>query len=82
MIYITELGDTWDLIAYRIYGRESHATYIMQSNFRHLDTLLFHSGVSIVIPDLPDETESNLPPWRTASANTVDAYRNIGEIHK
>ena len=43
--YQTKQGDTWDKIAYAVYGKEIHADYLMKNNFENLDTFVFSAGV-------------------------------------
>ena len=63
--YETVSGDTWDMIAYKVYGKEIYADYLMQNNYDLLDIFVFSSGTKVYIPELPEETTYNLPPWRT-----------------
>lgn len=62
--YTTISGDTWDWIAKKTLGKEIYADQIMQANFDLLDTFIFSSGVTIVIPDLEEEVNIDLPVWR------------------
>lgn len=63
--YITQQGDTWDMIAFRVYGSEECAGFLMQSNFKHVDTFIFDAGVALQTPDLPEgAAESTMPFWR------------------
>lgn len=64
MIYETQLGDTWDVIAKRVYGSEIHADYLMQNNPKHIATAIFSAGTELWIPDLPKEEIEGLPEWR------------------
>lgn len=65
--YTTRQGDAWDAIAYRVYGSEKYAGFLMEHNFRHLDTFTFGPGVVLQTPELPaDDPLANLPVWRTA----------------
>ncbi|MDE6456487.1 MAG: phage tail protein [Dysosmobacter sp.] len=65
--YTTRLGDAWDAIAYQVYGSEKYAGFLMEHNFRHLDTFTFSPGVVLQTPELPaDDPLANLPVWRTA----------------
>lgn len=62
--YITIQGDTWDMIAKKVYGNENCLDILMQNNFPLLDYLVFPAGIEVLIPDkLPDRQE-NLPIWR------------------
>lgn len=63
-MYITKVGDQWDMIALNVYGDEKYADVLMQANPKHLDIYQFPSGVEIVTPELTSEQTSTLPPWR------------------
>ncbi len=62
--YETKQGDTWDLMAYDLYGDEKYMRYLMEANLPLLDIMVFSSGVKIYVPDLPEETDEDLPFWR------------------
>jgi len=64
MAYTTIQGDTWDLIAFKVYGAETYADFLMSKNFPLLDLLVFPSGIIVETPDLPEELASSLPAWR------------------
>lgn len=65
--YTTRQGDAWDAIAYRVYGAERYTGFLMEHNFRLLDTMLFGPGVVLQTPELPaDDRLANLPIWRTS----------------
>lgn len=64
--YTTKQGDTWDLIAHRVYGDVKYTGWLMQNNFPHLDVFVFDAGAVLQIPELPeDEQLANVPIWRT-----------------
>ena len=66
--YTTRRGDTWDLIAYQVYGSEQYAGFLMQHNFPLLDVFIFDAGTVLNTPPLPEtgqSTGSALPAWRT-----------------
>ena len=63
-MYTTIEGDTWDMIAKKVYGKEKYADFLMESNRTLLDTLVFRSGVVLETPVLPAEQARTLPPWR------------------
>ena len=54
--YTTIQGETWDNIALKVYGEERHADFLMQSNFEHLDILVFSAGTVLNTPALPRAT--------------------------
>ena len=62
--YTTIQGETWDGIAYKVYGSESHADFLMENNYPCLDILVFSAGTVLDTPDLPDRMAGELPPWR------------------
>lgn len=62
--YTTIQGDTWDMIAKKIYNDEALTGILMGANFDLLDTLVFSSGVVLNIPEKPAAVNNDLPPWR------------------
>lgn len=62
--YRTIQGDTWDMIAKKVYGAEKHLDFLMANNFPLLDYFIFPAGVAVNVPDLPDSIPDNLPAWR------------------
>ena len=68
--YTTVLGDTWDMIAYKLYGKEKYAKNFVEANLKHVETVIFSAGVVLVIPDINTESDiSSLPPWKRGDAN-------------
>lgn len=67
--YTTVQGETWDQIALKVYGSEIYAGYLMQNNYPLLETFIFSAGETVNTPDLPDETDTEAPSWRTAAEN-------------
>lgn len=65
MYYVTIAGDTWDMIAYKVYGKEIYADYLMKNNYDLLDIFVFSDGTKVYIPELPEITTADLPPWRS-----------------
>lgn len=68
MAYITKSGDTWDVIAKKVYGSEYCADVLMAANPQHISTFVFSSGVEIITPELGDERDGLLPPWKYEAA--------------
>ena len=63
--YTTQQGDTWDLIAFRVYGDVKYTGWLMQNNFPHLDIFVFGAGVILQTPELPESEQlANMPIWR------------------
>lgn len=62
-MYITKQGQAWDQIALDVYGKEIYADFLMKSNPKHLNIMVFPAGVELNTPVLP-ESKKDLPPWR------------------
>lgn len=62
--YKTIQGDTWDLIAYKLFGSEKYMKNLIEANWPLLDVLIFPSGIELMVPDLPEEQDDDLPFWR------------------
>lgn len=66
--YTTIQGETWDEIAYKVYGGEKYAAFLMENNYPLLDILVFSAGTVLNTPDIPQHKGSDgLPPWRVAA---------------
>lgn len=63
--YTTIQGDTWDSIAYKLYGAEKYMKNLIEANWPLLDILIFSAGTVITVPDLPEESEDDAPFWRS-----------------
>lgn len=62
--YRTIQGDTWDIIAKKVYGEERCLDYLMEHNFPLLDYFIFPAGIELQTPDLPNRQPDDLPEWR------------------
>lgn len=62
--YTTIQGDTWDMIAKKVYGDEKKLDVLMAANFDSLDYVVFPAGVAVNIPELDRQVDSDLPEWR------------------
>lgn len=62
--YTTRAGDTWDGIAYLLWGEELKMTDLQAANPDHLTTIVFGAGVVLVVPEVEASVESGLPPWK------------------
>lgn len=63
-MYEAVLGDTWDLISYKVYGSEIHADYLMDNNPFLIGVGIFNAGQIVYTPELPAETDGDFPDWR------------------
>ena len=62
--YRTIQGDTFDVIAYRLFEAEHVCGQLMQGNPEEMDTIFFEAGQTLIIPDIVLEpARAQLPPW-------------------
>lgn len=73
-IYTTIQGDTWDLIAYKIYGEEKYMKYLIEANWQMLDVLIFSSGTVLTVPDIQEETDDEAPFWRDDAGEDEESF--------
>ena len=65
--YRTEQGDTWDLIALRMYpsiGAEKLMDVLLDVNHEHIHTVIFPANVILNIPEVSVPVISSLPAWK------------------
>nr|DAI36188.1 MAG TPA: baseplate wedge protein [Caudoviricetes sp.]DAQ14401.1 MAG TPA: baseplate wedge protein [Caudoviricetes sp.] len=64
--YKTILGDTWDLIAFKVYGTEKLFPLLMEANPQEIGTLVFSADTVLNIPPVNTELEraSHREDWR------------------
>lgn len=62
--YRTIQGDTWDAIAYAVYGREYLMPLLLNANPDYARIVVFGAGVVLNAPDAPEDMVSGLPPWK------------------
>ena len=62
--YTTIQGDMWDMIAYKLYGRESCMKELLEANEEYRETAIFPSGVTLNVPEVSVPSSSSLPPWK------------------
>lgn len=66
--YTTIQGDTWDLIAWKLYGEERRMKELIEANWEYADTLVFSAGANLLVPEVEDEADDDAPFWRTEEA--------------
>ena len=68
MYYTTVSGDTWDMIAFKVYGDEMRATELLKApeNITLIDTEIFSAGVTVWCPEINTTVNAadELPEWR------------------
>lgn len=67
--YTTIQGDTWDMIAYRLFGNEAYMEEMMMENLPYIDTLVFSSGTVLSVPELQEGQDEDIPFWREDDAS-------------
>ena len=64
---VTHQGDTWDILAKKIYGNELFMEELIKANIHFRKTVIFSAGVVLNVPDVDTTSadfEGNLPPWK------------------
>lgn len=64
--YTTISGDTWDGAALKALGSEIHTNRLMEANPALIGTVVFQSGVVLLLPDITPEAPATAPPWRVS----------------
>lgn len=70
--YITRQGDTWDVMAKRLYGDEHFMDVLIKANVNHRKTVVFSYGVTIEVPEIDTKSklyQVNLPPWKRSGGS-------------
>lgn len=65
MQYTTIQGDTWDSIAYKLFGSEKYMKNLIEANRELLEVMIFSSGTIINVPEIPREEMEDAPIWRS-----------------
>jgi len=67
-VYTTISGQTWDQIAYEVYGDEYYCDRIMEANREKLLYFVFPEGILLNLPDKESITgaivANDYPAWR------------------
>lgn len=62
--YTTIQGDTFDVIAYRLFKNGHYCGEIMRANPDEMDAIFFEPGQGVKIPEISIRPEKgSLPPW-------------------
>lgn len=66
MAYVTKQGDTFDSIAFNIYGDRRYTQELMEANPEQLEMVIFSGGVTLNLPEIDNQEASlaDVPPWR------------------
>lgn len=64
--YITKQGDTFDSIAFKVFGDRRYTRELMEANPNHLEIVVFSGGIVLDVPEITEEiTTGDQPPWRS-----------------
>lgn len=64
---LSRMGETWDMVAKRVYGDEHFMNVLITANINLRHIVLFPYGVEIATPDIDTSSTAydiNLPPWK------------------
>lgn len=63
--YTTTQGDTWDTIAYRLWGQETLMHQLIMANPEYGDVLVFGADITLSVPAINTSpcVPASLPPW-------------------
>ena len=64
--YRTVQGDTWDMIALKMYGDlggEKFTSDLIDANSKYVETVIFSAGAELNVPDVKVPASRVLPPW-------------------
>lgn len=62
-IYRTKKGDTWDNIAFSLWGNEYLMLELIKLNWKHRETIVFSEGITLLIPDIETDDTEDAPDW-------------------
>ena len=79
MEYQTKAGDTWDSIAYEQLGSEKYMGLLMEANPELIAYVVFDSGVSIQIPEVPKEDVADSALWKD---DDIDDETELEELEE
>ena len=65
MTYTTKSGDTWDGIAFDLYGNEQQAQTLIRANTAYINMIIVPGGIVLEVPEAQILPElDKMPPWR------------------
>ena len=62
-VYKTEAGDTWDLIAFKLFGNENLMQELLEENIELSEIVIFPAGVELSIPEIEKDKKRGVAPW-------------------
>lgn len=61
--YTTIQGETWDLIAYKLWGSEYLLPLLLEANPVFRDIVIFSGAVNLTVPDIDTSIYTERPDW-------------------
>ncbi|MBC2855358.1 tail protein X [Cetobacterium sp. 2A] len=61
--YITQKGDTWDLISFKVYGSVQYVEELKKANYDFIKLICFPEEVALIIPVVKVSEEGENPEW-------------------
>lgn len=61
--YITQQGDSWDLLAFLFWGSEYLLTDLVEANQKYRHYIIFPNGLELNVPEIELDDDSELPDW-------------------
>lgn len=62
-VYKTEAGDTWDLIAFKLFGNENLMKELLEENIELSEIVIFPARVELSIPEIKEDKKRGVAPW-------------------
>lgn len=65
--YRTQQGDTWDIIAKRLFDSELYMGALIEANFEYRKTVIFSAGIVLNVPEIDTnkvKITDDLPIWK------------------
>lgn len=78
-IYRTKKGDTWDNIAFLLWGNEYLMLELIKSNWKHRETIVFSEGITLLIPDIETDDAEDAPEWMQDEEFLEDDAQEVEE---
>ena len=61
--YSTIQGETWDLIAYKLWGSEYLLPLLLEANPQHRGIIIFPGATILCVPDIDTSIYTERPDW-------------------
>lgn len=62
-VYRTIAGDTWDLIAFKLFGKENLMSELINANIDLAKVVIFPANIKLIIPKITEEDKEGKAPW-------------------